>query len=325
MGYTNSQCCHIWAQQNKERGQTSNGNIFFNGKVIYSYGHHFPMAIFLDDNTVLINSDSYSISTSQHQTDVRRALCGDIKKLYAPTSIMRCVERHADSDDKKATVQSLKFNKQDLQKAAVSAARELCLAAARRRAAHLKESDYKAAHNAIQVLHEVYSFYGLKLNKACYDLQDMILNDQENLQAHFKDKLAKEKKAKAAAERKRKKERAKTIADNVQAFRDGTPRHLLAHGALYEAASILLRLSAPNIETSQRASFPIVHAVKAFEFIKACKDNEQEFNSNGKMIRLGDFMIDRIETNGNVKAGCHYVEYSEIERIARELKLLEGV
>ncbi len=56
------------------------GNVFSDERVIYSYGHHFPMAYRLgeiDGKPVhLLNGDVYSSSTSSHQADVRSACPG---------------------------------------------------------------------------------------------------------------------------------------------------------------------------------------------------------------------------------------------------------
>lgn len=43
------------------------------------------------------------------------------------------------------------------------------------------------------------------------------------------------------------------------------------------------------------------------------------------MIRLGSFYVDRIDDAGNVRAGCHFVTWAEIERTACTLGLLEKV
>ncbi|MFA5053837.1 MAG: hypothetical protein WC565_07250 [Parcubacteria group bacterium] len=52
------------------------GNVFCEGKAVYSYGHHFPMAYYReewkDGARFVLNGDRYSSSTSKHQADVRR-------------------------------------------------------------------------------------------------------------------------------------------------------------------------------------------------------------------------------------------------------------
>lgn len=50
-------------------------NMFIEGNVLYSYGHHFPLAV-RTSGGFLINQDKYSSSTSKHQSYVRRSLSG---------------------------------------------------------------------------------------------------------------------------------------------------------------------------------------------------------------------------------------------------------
>lgn len=65
------------------------GSIFIEDNVIYSYGTHFPMAIRLWDGysfKFIINSDSYSRTTSRHQSMLIRAIGEDnvLKRIITP-------------------------------------------------------------------------------------------------------------------------------------------------------------------------------------------------------------------------------------------------
>ncbi len=63
------------ARRFAERGKPLHGNrVFADETTIYSYGHHFPMAIALDDQrTFVLNGDRYSNTTTGHQSGVRGA------------------------------------------------------------------------------------------------------------------------------------------------------------------------------------------------------------------------------------------------------------
>lgn len=65
--------CHKFAEQTQTEGRS--GNLFFEndwcvtgdyGKKIYSYGHHYLLAEFINDNTIVINDVGYSSSTEKH-------------------------------------------------------------------------------------------------------------------------------------------------------------------------------------------------------------------------------------------------------------------
>ena len=67
-----------------------------NGDILYSFGHHFPLAICMpaDDGSPrgwwLANSDTYSASTSSHQSEVRSALkLTGLPVLLVPFTVLR--------------------------------------------------------------------------------------------------------------------------------------------------------------------------------------------------------------------------------------------
>jgi hypothetical protein len=63
----NDACVEAYVRQSSDDGRTPNGNIWFEGDVIYSYGTHFPMAVRLPGGFYVLNGDRYSPTTSNHQ------------------------------------------------------------------------------------------------------------------------------------------------------------------------------------------------------------------------------------------------------------------
>jgi hypothetical protein len=55
---------HIFAQQSQRDGRSS--NVFFEGTKIYSYGYHYLLGEFIDKNTIVINDQGFSQTTSKH-------------------------------------------------------------------------------------------------------------------------------------------------------------------------------------------------------------------------------------------------------------------
>jgi hypothetical protein len=74
---TNSQVIHAWAHQTGRHTRASNGNVFYDGRTLFSYGRHFPVASIVTDVTgrdvVLHSAGSYSVTTSGHQSAARQA------------------------------------------------------------------------------------------------------------------------------------------------------------------------------------------------------------------------------------------------------------
>jgi hypothetical protein len=81
----------------------------------------------------------------------------------------------------------------------------------------------------------------------------------------------------------------------------------------------LLRVRGEDLETSQGASVPLAHAVKAFRFIKLCRETKRDWNRNGRVVRVGHFTVDSVAADGSIRAGCHRINWPEIERIARAI------
>jgi hypothetical protein len=70
-------------------GAKKSGSMFWEGKAIYSYGYHFPIAVKIGFSKVLVNSSSYSNTTSKHQHDVGFAIPLAWKRVYAPTEVLK--------------------------------------------------------------------------------------------------------------------------------------------------------------------------------------------------------------------------------------------
>lgn len=98
--YNNSQVAHIWAQGDPAKsGQSGNGNFYFNGRDLWSYGNHFLVGRIMADGTALLNADSYSVSTAGHQSDARGAVSHRdtfyIGKLTDLHDILRALDQRA--------------------------------------------------------------------------------------------------------------------------------------------------------------------------------------------------------------------------------------
>lgn len=89
--YTNDMVAHIWAQGDPAAsGQSGNGNFYFTGRDLWSYGTHFLVGRIMADGVALINNNSHSTSTSGHQSDARGAArhrvrfnVGDLTELHS--------------------------------------------------------------------------------------------------------------------------------------------------------------------------------------------------------------------------------------------------
>lgn len=130
--------------------------------------------------------------------------------------------------------------------------------------------------------------------------------------------------AKAIAQNVRKKDAAKKYAEQQEKRQKWLNGESVPYWrGVCESGGALLRVMGDTLETSQGASVPVDHAIKVFRVVKACKDSGKKWTRNGETIRVGHFHVDEIYPDGSFKAGCHNIYWSEVERIAMQLNLIE--
>lgn len=99
MGNTHSDVARRWVHNCLTRGTDRtlrairNHNIFPEGDQIFSYGHHFELARALRDRkgglqAFLVNGDTFSNTTSRHQSELRSALIGHGDNVIVPYSVL---------------------------------------------------------------------------------------------------------------------------------------------------------------------------------------------------------------------------------------------
>jgi len=62
---------HLFAQRTQEEARNGSCNVFFEYCTkLYSYGHHYLLAEFVNEEAILINDSGYSVTTSKHISQV---------------------------------------------------------------------------------------------------------------------------------------------------------------------------------------------------------------------------------------------------------------
>ncbi len=100
-------------------------------------------------------------------------------------------------------------------------------------------------------------------------------------------------------------------------------------GALLRAADVERDESGVIIggvlQTSHGAAVPLTHALRVFAFLRHCRATGAGWHSNGRALRVGHFHVDSVAANGDFVAGCHRINWGEVERIADSLNIFETV
>jgi hypothetical protein len=78
---TPQQTAHLFANQLQSESRTPNGSMYFYDKEIFSYGSHFCIAKFVDNQTLLFTERNYSNTTAKHISAVSYAT-NHINKIY---------------------------------------------------------------------------------------------------------------------------------------------------------------------------------------------------------------------------------------------------
>ena len=295
--YTNDMVAHVWAQGNECQGESNNGQFFFEGGNIYSYGKHFLIAMRDNNGIVLFTEQTYSVTTQRHisltwqaMSQKQREECVHIPEFNTYAHVAQRGKNGKFKDVGLNHKKNWQWFKDELQK---------CLEQA---ATARKNSKWRMIE-AMQVkakMEKYKKYFGLR-----YKVPELEHNREE-----LKKALAKRKQAE-------KRRLDKENKAKIKEFRAGKRVHIRGDFAL-------LRITGDNIETSQGATFPIEHAKAAFRVIKVARKMQvaYTYKTDGPCYRLGHFKIDAIDSKGNVKAGCHKVKYDEIEQCAKALGLI---
>lgn len=304
--FNNRMVAHVWAQQSQPEGHGS--NFFFDGPVIYSYGRHFPIAAFVQNakkaRAVLFTDRGYSVSTFRHISYTRQALRGDVPVFSV---------RHVFDG-----VGGMWSHKSNMEAFAKDLELALALAAKPRIRANTRDAAVTDAQRIVARSEEYANFFALK-KSARLKAPDFAPGYIERIRAEAS--AAHEKAARKVALLE--KAAFAKAAVELQEWLDGVPRECPRLLALTDNKSARLVVSkfGDVVKTSLGAEVPLADARRAVAFIQACRTRGRSWERNGETCPVGLFQIDTIDASGNIKAGCHRIDWSEIARI---LPALEG-
>lgn len=91
--FENSMVAHIWANQSQQSGRSHNGQFYFEGERLYSYGAHYLVG-WIIKGVALLNDASNSVTTSKHKSYARRAVRGEYIHVPDLTDFARDLPAH---------------------------------------------------------------------------------------------------------------------------------------------------------------------------------------------------------------------------------------
>lgn len=281
---SHSEVCHVFAQNSQNEGSAN--NVFFEGNRLYSYGYHYVLAEFLNNDVVFLNNSGYSSSTWKHIGHAMSALSNKTIIYYSSTF--------------GAVANEIKKNIRKL-------------ANARKPEIYINNilrhwSNYEAQSKILDPIlknrdnhYNGYQFALIDKRKAGYKSILRIVNQVKNNVSDYKEVLKVEALKKL---KKRRKEENKRLKENLLKFNSRKIHYFSS-----EYAYLRINPNSQNIETSQGANVPIKEAKILFKMIQAKKDI--------KGFKIGYYTV--ISINGSLKIGCHNIDMSSVNEIGKLL------
>jgi len=295
---------HLWMHSWRSQGNARNscGNLYFQQASIFSYGSHFEIARHVETkrgDAILFNTASYSVTTARQQSAVRRAIPDSVMVFNVPNL-------NPSKDTHKANVA-------DYEKRIESA----LLKAIRARSSWQKEYSHGSAIALRADRNEYVKFFGLR-NKPLSAIPALDSKELDVIKAKEKARVRIE----SEKTKKENAERELRLAETIAAWRRGESVYL--NTSLGYSAPTMLRIVGDEVETSKGARVPVAHAKRALSLVRAVVSRGDAWQSNGHTCPVGPYKIERIEADGQIKAGCHLIARDEWERIAPALEACQS-
>lgn len=333
--FDNSMVAHIWAQQNQPEARSNNGNFWFEGATIWSYAT--AMATFLkpyhfkakDNALVFINVDSYSVTTSSHQSDIRQAnRASRMDTFYVSGEFMQRLARDSrvfTTNDHRDT------RKRYVQEEANRRYAESEIMLNRASTARGRKDEYlQNAKDEVQRAKMIAKLFKVRITMPKL-MRELIEKDDLHIFARVADLKAENKRKRAIQLKKAQKLEGDQFEAWLNDERNSCPRSYQTSpsGGVYmrrvtrrqpvrfnpETETHESRII-DELQTSQGARVPWSHALRVFQALKAIRDKGEAWQANGRRLRVGHFEVDRIEANGDFVAGCHKFKWADIEPFA---------
>jgi hypothetical protein len=284
---SSSEVPHLWAHQSQDSARNGNDTLYFRGATIYSYGSHFPIASFVEtpdqSRVIYFTTETYSVTTARHISMVRHSLPGYLPVFNVPLD---------QGFYRKEPAYFAGTYRDRIKEASENVARS--------RNQNLREYRYETLCELVK-----------EANRYCETFK---LSETFMVPTDF-DELKKELSRIAAEKRSEEKARqAETLRKNSEAIEQWCKG--LRSELPWNIETVYLRIEGDEMVTSKGARVPLSHAVALLETIEHCIETRTPYKRNGHTIRIGFYTVDSIDTDGNLRAGCHSILWSQISRIA---------
>ena len=274
-----SEVAHVWANRQQPYGES--GNIFFDGKIIYSYGTHFAIAAHYKD-IVLFTLREYSNTTAKHKRIVRSA-------IHQPT--INCynvdIKQWRGKQDKTVHKENIEYWLKRIEEEYKSMAKA--------RKPEIYAANILHEQRQLQIYVE---YFKIRLTKA--QREYMAAPEQvNNLQTLIKQRTEEENA-----------KRAKLLREQVKKFKSFELNRLYQNT---EFDVLRYNKEKERVETSQGVHIEKEEAIRAYRFIQAAI--QKNINSGGS---IAGYRVNTINEK-YITIGCHKIKQTEINEVFTQI------
>ena len=301
----NQMVAHNWANQTNSHGKGS--NFFYEGKSIYSYGHHFEVGRIVEtekgNTIVVINGENFSQSTQRHISYAIQA-CNHMETFAFPLHNSRysiMVRNELTKDD--FTRAFIRFG-------------NIVIESSKKAQRSRKYGDLylNDAKKAVEEWNKLKAYFpkltkGIKKLKLPSDIQIKKLNDKDKLERKL--------------ERERQKEREKEDSYKWLNYERNYMSRVSQTLLRQRQVSYIPDQGCPpqtrlidEVETSHGARVPMDQAKRFYGVIKRFKDDP---NACKERFKIGNFHLSNLTPKG-ANIGCHFIAWIEMERFANVME-----
>jgi hypothetical protein len=288
--YTSSiEVCHLFAQRTQDEATTSTRNLFFNNKnKIYSYGHHYLLAEFINNETILINNSGYSSTTAKHISQITQATRQYKQHFFKDICLDNVYDRILNASKKLINARKKEVYSLEIINAFESFTSFV--------------NEFKKFVNHSYSGYNLVSEEALKLNDNFKEIQGIYLQIFENKESFIEAGKERLKQEKERVKQKLKQDLNKFFNYEIDYINSG------------QIEEDYLRISEDrqHIETSQRVKISIDEAKKLYYMIERGEDI--------KGYRISNYVV--ISLNGVLKIGCHKINVKNVHEIGQQIKTI---
>lgn len=296
---------HLWANKSVPEARNPQDNFYFdNHNEIYSYGQHFLIAKrFAQKNgkkLILLTNKTFSNTTAGHVAAVKYAI--------SHLDYVICPDNIRGPENMEMHINNIRYFENEIA--------ELLTKYCRVKKPNMALYYKREIDTIKKYLDKYLDFFKLKSKSKIKTIFNRIKKDLEKFNS-AKEKVKPEdfilsdnfiNKAK-----KEKEYALKKVKEALKKFYTHQAR------SIQNGDNIFLRISKDKkaIETSRGASMGLRGALKLFNFVTECVKKKEKIKIN-LSEKFENYNLDYIHENGDIKIGCHFIKYKEMQRIFPE-------